>query len=65
MPEVSVEIEVYCSCGEGLCNQSSSGVSARGALYITVEPCDKCMSKQYDEGCLKGYDDAVAESRSQ
>jgi deoxycytidylate deaminase len=55
MPEFNVEFEVFCSCGNGLCNQSDGGNSnRRGTPYVTVEPCKKCIelakSDGFDEG---------------
>ena len=52
MPEIKIEIEVWCSsCGEGLCNQSR-GVTGG----IEVKPCEKCMQQKYDDGCEYGYE---------
>ncbi|MBT9167703.1 MAG: hypothetical protein DDT19_01043 [Syntrophomonadaceae bacterium] len=55
MPEIGIEIEIYCSCGAGLCRQSSVGkTKGRGQPYFTVEPCEGCLKKEkesdYDEG---------------
>lgn len=55
MPEVKVEIEVWCSCGEGLCGQSTGRGRSGG---ITVEPCDKCLKEAEQEGYDRGYKDA-------
>ena len=44
-PTVNVEIEVWCSCGEGLCNQSQGKNSG-----IVVEPCEVCMDIAREEG---------------
>jgi hypothetical protein len=41
MPNVKVNIEIFCDCGEGLCNQSVGGDGS-----ITVSPCERCMEKQ-------------------
>jgi hypothetical protein len=57
MPTLSLEFEVYCSCGHGLCNQSTEGTN-RHAQYITVEPCPKCLERNYDAGYDKGYESA-------
>jgi len=66
MPSFDVEFEVVCSCGEGLCNQSE-GTSSRNGLYVTVDPCEKCLEKArdegYDEGHTKGYDEGYEEAR--
>ena len=48
--EVDVEIEVWCSCGTGLCRQSVGGDGS-----ITVEPCKDCLQNKYDEGFEDGY----------
>ena len=55
--DVDIEVEVYCSCGEGLCGQSEAGKSGRsGTPYIQVEPCKKCLSAARDEGYDEGYE---------
>ena len=50
----------------GLCNQSE-GTSSRNGLYVTVDPCEKCLEKArdegYDEGHTKGYDEGYEEAR--
>lgn len=40
----SVDFEVYCSCGEGICNNASTR-SSRNRCYpqVVVEPCQKCI----------------------
>lgn len=68
MPSFDVEFEVFCSCGEGLCNQSR-GENKRGyhghSPCVTVEPCDKCKDKAadigYDKGYQEGYDKGYAD----
>lgn len=55
MPVLELEFEVYCSCGNGLCNCSVEGKN-RHSQYITVEPCEKCLEQQYDKGYDVGYD---------
>ena len=60
MPEITVDISVYCSCGEGLCNQSTSE-SNRYEFSITVEQCERCRNKAYEEGLDKGYEEARKE----
>lgn len=43
---IEVDFEVWCSCGNGLCNSSTVGyTSRRGQPYITVKPCDKCLQE--------------------
>ena len=53
MPSFEIDFEVYCSCGNGLCNQSE-GSNKRGP-QVTVEPCEKCLAKEYDHGYDIGY----------
>ena len=58
MPTIDVDFEIWCSCGEGLCNQTSN---KKGG--IEVEPCQKCLDeaeeKGYKEGYDKGYEDRI------
>ena len=54
MPEISFEIEVFCSCGHGLCGPSKGGIGRRGIPYVTVEPCERCLTKAKDEGYDEG-----------
>ncbi len=64
MPEFTVEVafDVYCSCGEALCNQSVTQDYAGGyrnrARSVTVEPCPKCLDRAegagYDTGFKEG-----------
>lgn len=61
MPEINVEVEIYCSCGEGLCNQSIGG-NKRGVPNITVEPCPKCLGNAEDDGWDKGHSEAKREA---
>ena len=56
MPEI--EIEVWCSCGEGLCRQTD----VRGTAF-TIEPCEVCLKKKYDEGYSDGYKDGESETK--
>jgi hypothetical protein len=58
MPSFDVEFEVFCSCGEGLCNQSETRTSRnRNTLQVVVEPCQRCLDRIKNEGYQNGYDD--------
>lgn len=48
MPVVEVDIEVWCSCGEGLCHQVSQRRGRTG--NIQVEPCEKCLEAAREDG---------------
>lgn len=62
MPELMFEFEVYCSCGKGLCNQTTEGrTRGRSMPFITVEPCLHCLSRAKIEGHEEGYDEAKEE----
>jgi len=54
----SIEFEVWCSCGAGLCNQTKD---VRGG--IQVEPCENCLEKARDEGYDKGYSEGYKEGQ--
>jgi len=58
MPTVEVEIEVWCSCGEGLCRQTTTGrTNGRGQEYFTVEPCNKCLESATEDGKKDGWNE--------
>ena len=48
----TIEFEVWCSCGVGLCNQCKD---VNGG--IEVEPCEKCLSASYEDGKDEGYNE--------
>ena len=58
MPTFEVEFEVFCSCGEGLCNQSTTSLTRQG-LIVKVEPCEKCLKKAQDDGWEIGYEEGL------
>ena len=66
MPEVTVDVEVYCAkCGEGLCNQTeSTRTRRRQEPAFLVAPCEKCLQDAYDRGFDAGYDKAQAEAEA-
>lgn len=44
MPEFAVEFDVYCSCGKGLCFQSTVLKPRRVHVpCLEVEPCEVCI----------------------
>ena len=68
MPTLELEFEVYCSCGEGLCRQTNEGrTGGRDMPFITVQPCEKCITKAhqegYDQGHDKGYEDGFEDGK--
>ena len=50
MPTIEIEVEIYCSCGEGLCGQSKGTTSRYSGSSITVELCEKCLDNAHTEG---------------
>lgn len=60
--DIEVEFEVFCSCGNGLCNQSVAKSDSRRRLSVTVEPCEKCKRKNYDDGYEDGYDKGLEDA---
>lgn len=63
MPSVEVEIEVFCKrCGIGICNNTNVGrTKGRGQQYFEVEPCEKCLENEKNEGYEAGYEAARKE----
>jgi hypothetical protein len=59
MPEIAVNIEVYCAkCGEGLCNQTeATRTNGRGEPSFRVDPCERCLDASRDEGYSEGYEE--------
>jgi len=58
MPDITVDISLYCSCGKGICNNATA-TTINGNPTFTIEPCEKCISAARDAGYDDGY--AVAE----
>lgn len=48
-----IEFEVICdNCGATL--QADAGTDYRGDAVISVEPCEKCLSAEYEKGREEG-----------
>lgn len=67
---VEVEFEVFCGrCGGGLCNSTTTRSSRfRGQPQAVVEPCEKCMNAERQEGYTDGVDsreDEVSDLKDQ
>lgn len=67
MPEIEIDIELYCErCGAGLCNQAASArTRTRNYPSFRIEPCQRCLETARDEGYDKGYDKGLAEGRAE
>lgn len=61
MPEVEVNIELYCSCGAGICNNATAGTDGRGNPQFAIEPCSVCL----DEAEVKGHDEGYASAQEE
>jgi hypothetical protein len=66
MPELEVtlggtiDFEVFCACGNGLCS-STEVRQQNGRNKLIVEPCEKCLLQEYDDGYHKGYDEGLSD----
>ena len=56
VPDININLDIYCSCGNGLCSQSSLSYS-RGGYQVTIDPCEKCLERAEHEGYIKGCND--------
>lgn len=67
MPEISVNIEVFCAkCGEGLCNQTEFTTTRyRGEPSFRVMPCERCLAEAHDDGYNEGHDKGFEQAREQ
>lgn len=61
MPDFSLEFEVYCNCGEGLCNQSSTEIGRNGMHHVTITPCGMCLKSSREEGYSDGFEEGRQE----
>lgn len=61
--DITLNVEIYCSCGEGLCGQTEGTVThnRREPCFI-VEPCASCMQKEYERGETAGREAAEEEN---
>ena len=58
MPEIAVDIELYCStCGEGICALGTA-TKRRGQPCFQIEPCEKCMDNATSAGFEVGFKEA-------
>ena len=69
MPSFDVEFEIFCSCGAGLCNQSSTSPGRRNIPFVTVEPCQQCLADakdaSYNQGRDAGYEQGYETARKE
>lgn len=62
MTDITLNVEIYCYCGEGLCNQTEgTKTRQRGQPCFIVEPCEKCLEVKRDEGYNAGVEAGRAE----
>ncbi len=67
MPDVTVEVEVYCARrGAGLCSQTepTNGYN-RGEAQFRVDPCNTCLETEKEEGYEEGHVAGVAECEAE
>jgi hypothetical protein len=50
-----LDFEVSCACGSGLCS-STEVRQQNGRNKLIIEPCEKCLLQEYDDGYHTGYD---------
>ena len=67
MPEVSIDVEVYCArCGAGLCNQTNSTFTKqRRQPCFQVEPCARCFNQNSNENYNMGYEDGYQKAKAE
>jgi hypothetical protein len=58
VPEITIDVEIWCSCGAGLCRQSTVHPRGRG---IIVEPCERCLKEAEKKGHEEAQEEASAE----
>ena len=64
MPEMKIDVEIWCSCGEGICRNASIKNQD-----ITLEPCEDCLKKAnqegHDEGFNVGYEEGYEKGKDE
>ena len=73
MTDITLNVEIYCGCGEGLCSQTEGTKTRnRGEPCFIVEPCETCKEKEYERGVEAGreqmageYDRGVEDGRAE
>ena len=61
MPEITFDVELYCTkCGAGICASGTVTERRRQACF-QIDPCEKCLehakSDADEEGYARGYDE--------
>ena len=46
MPTLAHDFEVYCACGNGICNNTAVNDKRQ---QLIIEPCKKCMAEKETE----------------
>ena len=64
MPEISVDIDIYCACGKHMCQMATSG-SKHGRPCFTIEPCPACLETEKDKGDTEGYKRGLADGQKE
>lgn len=55
MAEVTIEFNVYCSCGAELVTEVTDASNYnRWQTSVSVEPCEKCMDAAEEKGFREG-----------
>lgn len=47
-------LEFYCTCGNPMCTNVNVDRHGRN---ITIEPCEKCLENEYEEGRNAGIEE--------
>ena len=57
--DAEVEFEVFCACGNGMCDETDTRES-RNRRYpqAVVQPCPKCLQAARDEGACEAREEA-------
>ena len=64
MPTIKIDFEVRCTCGEGLCNQTTVD-DRHGTIRLVIAPCDKCIANAKDEADGEGWKRGYKEGNSE
>ena len=65
MPEIEVNIELYCAqCGAGICGLGVATIT-RGVPSFRIDPCEKCIGKADEKGYDRGWDEGYSRAKEE
>ena len=57
MPEFTADIQIWCTCGDGLCGQTEAVMNKKHGYQegFRVEVCENCLATAETKGHAEGH----------